>query len=804
MNYKQIKNNCIDALNRMRNGINLIETNELVYKAFLFMNESMYLQKAISLYAKSNEPDKSIPKITMNPDGSHIHLLRWRPFQIAFILLNIVGIVVKDSSDDCDRNIVDLLYFPTGGGKTEAYLGLIAFTIGLRRLSAKDNDEFDKDGGVTVFLRYTLRLLTTQQRDRLLKLIISMEMIRKRAEKKENSIYGKTPISIGFWVGGQVTPNDFDDYTDESEYKRTNFIKMVSKQLVKCPCCGSALTQDNYFIDPDNETIKIYCSNERCRFIKTKDKDNPLPVYLVDTEIYHKCPTVIISTVDKFARLPWDEKVGSIFGHINRYCPKHGYLAVGEDHPGYHKKNNEKIEIEPHTPFYPPELIIQDELHLITGPLGTIYGGYETAIEYLCTVKGVKPKYVVSTATIKNAAEQVKTLYGREVMAQFPPSGTDIKDSFFMKEIDLPEINPADSTDEQIKQMVTMEQKPFREYVGVCVPGQSVKTTLIRLYAVILQKVFELAKNPEYEDYVDPYYTLIGYFNSIRELGGAVRLLEDDIVKRIDHIVDKYGYQYHRYLSGYDSKKEITSRIKSHEITEILEHLAIPFDKTAQYQNCYDVVIATNMIAVGMDVDRLGLMAVLGQPKQNAEYIQATSRVGRQSPGLIFSLYNPYRPRDLSNYENFMGFHTQMYRYVEGTTSTPFAARAIDRDMHALVLALIRLTNEKASKKAVGILDIDDSEIKKLKQIILDRVKIVDYTAYDEAELALDSFINTWKVLANDTTKTLVYNVKYPKQNQQRLISRYGLEINGYNEKPTLNSMRDVEHSANIVLWEAK
>ena len=192
------------------------------------------------------------------------------------------------------------------------------------------------------------------------------------------------------------------------------------------------------------------------------------------------------------------------------------------------------------------------------------------------------------------------------------------------------------------------------------------------MYSAILQKASELSKTPEYEDYIDPYYTLIGYFNSIRELGGAVRLLDDDIVKRIDHLIDKYGYQTHRYMSVY-SKKEITSRIKSYEISEILENLAKSYKKDAERQDCYDVVIATNMIAVGMDVDRLGLMVVLGQPKQNAEYIQATSRVGRQSPGLIFSLYNPYRPRDLSNYENFAGFHSQMYRYVEGTTSTPFA-----------------------------------------------------------------------------------------------------------------------------------
>lgn len=791
--YNAIIAKCNKALERMRMGIELLSSDEKAFKAFLFMNESMYRQRAIAEYAKI-QGNNIKNEVMLDSEGKPRHLLEWRPFQIAFILLNLTGIADKSSDD---REIVDLLYFPTGGGKTEAYLGLIAFTVGLRRLSANENDTYNKDGGVTVFLRYTLRLLTTQQRDRLLKLIIAMETIRNSYEKKGTPIFGTERISIGFWVGGQLTPNDFTEYKDD--FKKKKFMRMVSSQLVKCPYCGRPLTADNYHVNTDDETIKIYCSNPDCLY--TEAKKVSLPVYLVDREIYRKCPTVIISTVDKFARLPWDEKVGLLFGHANRKCSRHGYLAVGEDHANSHNKapGLPAAEVTECRPFYPPELIIQDELHLITGPLGTIYGGYETAIEQLCTIDGYKPKYIVSTATIKNAGEQIKTLYGRTEFAQFPPSGTDIRDSFFMKEIDLPETPPATADESILSAMVSKKQKPFREYVGVCVPGQSVKTTLIRLYSAILQKASELSKTPEYEDYIDPYYTLIGYFNSIRELGGAVRLLDDDIVKRIDHLIDKYGYQTHRYMSVY-SKKEITSRIKSYEISEILENLAKSYKKDAERQDCYDVVIATNMIAVGMDVDRLGLMVVLGQPKQNAEYIQATSRVGRQSPGLIFSLYNPYRPRDLSNYENFAGFHSQMYRYVEGTTSTPFAARAIDRDLHALVIALIRLMYEKTASNAAAILDLSDSEIQNTVQAILKRVDIVDYTAHDEAEKALTSFISTWKELA--AQGNLIYHTRYKKDTQQRLMSYYGLEPTGYKEKPTLNSMRDVEQSATVFLWE--
>ena len=203
---------------------------------------------------------------------------------------------------------------------------------------------------------------------------------------------------------------------------------------------------------------------------------------------------------------------------------------------------------------------------------------------------------------------------------------------------------------------VPVEQDPFRRYVGVCAPGQSVKTALLRVYSIILQSAYNLSLDDEYKDVIDPYYTLVGYYNSIRELGGAVRLLQDDIPDRIQRIKKKYGMSRQRFLNH---KVEITSRMSSYDIPKKLSQLETPYTD----RNCLDTAIATNMIAVGMDVDRLGLMVVTGQPKQNSEYIQATSRIGRSYPGLVVTLYNPYRPRDLSHYENFTGYHAQLYRF---------------------------------------------------------------------------------------------------------------------------------------------
>lgn len=761
---------CRDALRRIRDGIHIIETDDISFEAFSFMNSVIYMQNSIKNYAKKhgqgiecNFKDFVNPK---NPDNE----FAWRPFQIAFILMNLKGIV---HPEDPEREIVDLLYFPTGGGKTEAYLGLMAFTIANRRLRASASDKYNRDGGVTIILRYTLRLLTTQQRDRITKMVVAAELVRQK-----NPRLGTEPISIGFWVGGQVTPNRFDELVtkDDNPSAAGNAKRMLYKQILTCPFCGKPLTKDEFYIDTDKKSVEIYCSDEHCMFYKYKNPGEriPIPVYLVDEEIYAKCPTIILSTVDKFARLPWDVNTNTLFGRVDRKCSRDGYVAIGAKHPKHRKTANlEAATITTVKPFLPPELIIQDELHLITGPLGTVYGAYETIIEDMCTYDGIKPKYVVSTATIKNAGNQAKSLYARKNTTQFPPNGFEIGDSFFIREIPV-------------------EEDPFRKYVGICAPGQSVKTALLRTYAIILQAVYTYSLQDEYKDVIDPYYSLIGYFNSIRELGGAVRLLQDDIPARIKRIQKRYHLEKRRFLN---KNEEITSRMSSWKIPEKLNQLELPYTS----RNHLDTAVATNMIAVGMDVDRLGLMVVTGQPKQNSEYIQATSRIGRAHPGLVVTLYNAYRPRDLSHYENFTGYHAQLYRFVEGTTATPFSARARDRVLHALVISAIRLLYPEMANNedARAISSLSQEQIDAVKDMILDRIKIVKPSARDDAGDEIDEFIGWWKRKAAETMP-LFYRAD-PK--------RYNILINPYDKphedsyKPTLLSMREVESAANMYYY---
>lgn len=732
--YPTVLENCTRTLNRIDKGIKLLENNTKATIAFKFMNKVLFQQFCMRVYSKKR---KTNPEIVLEDVIKDEKGLDWRPFQLAFILQNLEGLVNPKSSE---REIVDLLWFPTGGGKTEAYLGLIAFILVYRRLTKDEKSVYENDGGVSVILRYTLRLLTTQQRDRLLKMICAAERLRKLEEIKSKkqirkANFGYTPFSVGFWVGNSTTPNTFKEF----EEAHNPAMKNVRKQILSCPCCGEPLGENNYILL--KKSLEVKCTNDKCFYSKEK-----IPVYLVDEEIYNVQPSVIMSTVDKFAMLPWKSEMASLFG----------------------KKEKTKN-------FLPPEMIIQDELHLITGPLGTIYGAYETAIEELCSysIDGtkIKPKYVVSTATIKNADNQIEKLYARKEMSQFPPQGLTQKDSFFAKEIAL-------------------EDKPFRKYLGIAAFGQSMKTAIVRLYALLLQTT------EKYEDpqVIDPYKTLIGYYNSIRELGGAVMLLKDDIPARINRLKRLTESEKGRFLKT----SELTSRIPSYKIPEVLAQLENPWG--SESKNFLDVAVATNMISVGMDVDRLGLMVVTGQPKTTAEYIQASSRIGRQHPGLVICLYNPYRPRDLSHFESFFPYHSSLYRYVESTTATPYSARARDKTLHASVVALMRLGDEVLyeGSEAGNIAQMEE-KIDYIRELIRERVKVIQPENSDETINEFESFIDEWKKLAKEYKKVYFHWPAAASKGHLSLLQPYNRD---YGKFSTLQSMRDVAQNVHINYYE--
>jgi len=477
--------------------------------------------------------------------------------------------------------------------------------------------------GVSVMMRYTLRLLTLQQFERASTLICALEIMRRR----EPNRLGREPFLIGLWVGYSLTPNSWQDSKNAiDKLVRGETPAGSPAQLNFCPWCGSNIKcdryqNDYYFDDKKTKWTIIHCSNTACDFYHRDrgDTQRALPVLTVDFDIYRRCPSLLIATVDKFARLTWKPETSSIFGIVNRKCPRCGFLNHSSDHPeGSHRGGGGVVENV--NRLNGPDLIIQDELHLITGPLGTMVGLYETAVEYLCSLtreNGIRPKIVVSTATIRGVEDQVKKLYNRKRLETFPPPALDYGDSFFWWE----------------------ENEGGRRYVGLSYSHRSMKFALGRIYSSLLQRVFEISQSGNQNNVLDPYWTVVGYFNSTRELGGAIRLVEDDVksnIRKMVSLIDSHAQFQERTFSGPD---ELTGRRTGEEIKELRKRL----ESDINSRDSIDILLATNMISVGIDVNRLGLMVVDGQTKNISEYIQATGRIGRRPevPGLVFSCHPP-------------------------------------------------------------------------------------------------------------------------------------------------------------------
>ncbi len=800
---KDMLQNDRETLIRIRAGIALLDNDEQAAKAFRFTNEAMAEQRIRSIYTQSQRQGKKreLAEIESLPRN-----YSWRPFQLAFVLLNLPGLADpthQERSGDSLQAYADLLWFPTGGGKTEAYLGVAAFAIGIRRLQGKVGD-YDGMAGVTVLMRYTLRLLTLQQFQRATTLIAACEIQRRN----DPLIWGAEPFRIGLWVGQRSTPNWTKNSSEAIKRDHgQNWGGNVGgagtpHQLTNCPWCGKP-------IEPGRD-IKVetseqgrgrtfqFCSDSKglCPFSRKQARDEGLPIVVVDEEIYRRLPTLLIATVDKFAQMPWKGQVQMLFGRVNGYCERHGYRSPDIEGTDSHRRKGylDAAKTIPAGPLRPPDLIIQDELHLISGPLGTLVGLYETVVDELCNwkldEKKIRPKVIASTATIRQANKQVAKLFMRSVKV-FPPSGLDASDNFFSKE------------------RSSSEESPGRMYVGVCAPGTRIKTTLLRVYVAYMAAAQQL-----YEDSgkdADTWMTLVGYFNSLRELGGMKRLAEDTIRTRLRQM-DKRHFPK-RYIDSW-TIEELTSRKSATDIPKILDHLDVVFDPIAEdarmakteksvgLKRPLDMVLATNMISVGVDVSRLGLMVVASQPKATAEYIQATSRVGRASPGLVVTVYNWARPRDLSHYERFEHYHATFYKQVEALSVTPFAKRALDRGLTGVLAAYLRLQGEdfNANDKA-GQVKQPHPAIANALNAISQRAAIVeeDTSTGDFVRDLLEYRLDLWEKETQKEQKGAV--LSYQDKRDGRSVSLLKRpEEEDWDTFTCLNSLRDVEPGVGLIL----
>ena len=777
---------CQTALTRIQAGIELLKTNTQATEAFRFMNHAMWQQRVRSLYAERIRRGEAIELEAVDIPKNRT----WRTFQLAFILLNLPSITDLTHPDRTHPTnaIADLLWFPTGGGKTEAYLGLTAYTIALRRLQGVVAGR-SGESGIAVLMRYTLRLLTLQQFQRATALICACEVMRRSDVAK----WGQEPFRIGLWVGQKTTPNTTEQSEEVLKQQKGQYQNAGSgspQQLTNCPWCGAKINLSNIktesFKTGRSRTI-TFCGDSlgRCAFSAKQSPQEGLPVIVVDDEIYRLLPTLLIATVDKFAQMPWNGKTQMLFGKVDGYCNRHGFRSPEIDDSDSHpaRYGLPAAKTTPINPLRPPDLIIQDELHLISGPLGTLVALYETAIDQLCSWevggKTVRPKVIASTATIRQAREQIHQLFLRDVQI-FPPQGLEVTDNFFSRQRPPSEANPG------------------RRYLGICATGRRLKAALIRVYTAILSASQDLSN--QYGDAADPWMTLVGYFNSMRELGGTRRLIDDDIQSRLLKM-DQRGLAKRSRLEV----KELTSRIGSTDIPIILDQLEVPFlqnpNQSKDARKPIDTLLATNMISVGVDVRRLGAMVVTGQPKTTAEYIQATSRVGRQSPGLVFTVYNWARPRDLSHYEQFEHYHATFYQHVESLSITPFAPGATSRGLAALLVALVRLAGtEFNSNDKAGRIDRNHPYIQAAIKTILDRAENVEGKQIrDEVEKELKLKIDYW--LSQKEGQKGGAELKYQAQKDgitRELLSQPGEQ--NWQEFTCLNSLRNVEPTINLIL----
>lgn len=694
---------CERCAERMKKGLDYLHSNPLALQAFKLANHAILLQQLHShresrsaIYNRNTErfdfaQPYQEPKISDASGGRG----KWRAFQIAFLLMSL-----KSSMDfnDVDRKTVELIWFPTGGGKTEAYLGLTAFTIFMRRLMNPN------DTGVHVLMRYTLRLLTAQQFQRASGLICAMESLRR----SHVSELGEEPFSIGIWVGSANTPNTRSDalaiLSGLHKGDRSTENKFI---LSRCPWCGAQMGPINHpkatpkkapklvgYFRAGN-TVIFKCPDNSCPF------NHGLPIYVIDEDIYAYRPSIVIGTVDKFATLAWKPESRALFG-------------INEE--GIRQSS-------------PPGLIIQDELHLIAGPLGSMVGLYETVIEELCTDRRftppIPPKIVSSTATIRRYAEQIKALYGRKDVVLFPPPGLDADDSFFARYA---------KNDEG-------RLLPGRLYVGVHAPGLgSLQTVQVRTFTALIQAPVAISDSAAR----DPWWTLLIFFNSLRELGTTLSLFQSDIPDYLKVMANRTGISFTGMRSLW-RVRELTGRLRSDEVPEAISDLEISCTSTSD-KKPVDVCLASNILEVGVDIDRLSLMSVVGQPKSTSQYIQVTGRVGRKwqdRPGLVITIYTASKPRDRSHFEKFRSYHERLYAQVEPVSVTPFSPPVLDRALHAIIALFVRQTGNAALAERPYPYPaklIDD-----LKNILLPRVREIDESEVTNFERVFDERAAQWK-----------------------------------------------------------
>ena len=539
-------------------------------------------------------------------------------------------------------------------------------------------------------------------------------------------------VDFEYLSASRSRPGYFIKKYDNTEYDFEIFCPNRACPLIRPWAAGSPLGNANGSLeDVLTDVVRGVHSPDGNNFVDINDAFRtepymsdriPIPAFTIDEQVYAQMPTMVVATVDKFARIPFEPKSAHLFGNADHYHHVRGYYRGVEGHPSPKKGRYTEIKRPDR-----PDLIIQDELHLLDGPLGSMVGIYETAVGHMASRPGRPVKYVASTATIRKADSHVQALLARS-LAVFPPKGLSAGDRLFITERRGPVLD---------------EDQPGRLYVGICAPGKGPLTPLIRIWSRLRCSIDEHKEDP----HAHHYWTIAGYFNAVRELAGAISLYRQDIPEWIGHLSGARS----RQLSP-EKSLELSSRTPSSSLPAYLDMLADRNTDTAP-----EALFATSMFGTGVDVSQLSTMVVNGQPKTSSSYIQATGRVGRSRGAIVVTFHRATRPRDLDHYEQFSKYHLQLHRFVEPPAVFPFSVGIMDHALGPVIVGLLRNKrgcDEWAPEESAVMMgsSSDTAEVRDVAEIVLDHASRQPESRRPEpgdVDSAVKSRIAQWREAAS-------------------------------------------------------
>lgn len=581
----------------------------------------------------------------------------WRLFQIVFIVSMIPDIAA------CDRDLMPddekvkthlsdmaLLYFPTGGGKTEAFLGVLVFNLFFDRHRGKSC-------GVTSILRYPLRLLSVQQVQRLANVLAKAELIR-RADKE---ICGTECFSLGYFVGDNNTPNEMSA-KEYARYREMNQAQRDEHRVLDvCPFCG----KQSVHIRADEYLSRLvhFCDNPECQ------SGGDLPLYIVDSEIYRYLPSAIISTVDKLAIVGCNANFRNILNGGEYKCPVHGYTSKKKCIERTCKLEVQGFEtVDMYDPA--PTLFIQDELHLIRESLGTYASHYESFLKYY--IRNISKskrdvKIIGATATISSYREQVYHLYGRNPI-RFPCESPFIEKNFYA-EVDKEDLQ--------------------RQILGYAPYGKAIVNSVVYSLKYMREAVFEYYKDPQ--KILDiPNIGISTKEEALELLKDYWIFLEYNNVKRDGNNVDgAIKTPVNEELSSDGIIPFKTRAMTGDESFQDVREVLAEVENNSDVYGGVNLITATSMISHGVDADRFNVMFFYGIPGNMAEYIQAYSRTGRKHTSIVIDLIRPMRETDQSYLKNFTSMHKYKDLLVEPVPINRWASKAVDNTLPGIFTGLL-------------------------------------------------------------------------------------------------------------------